>query len=344
MKNLKTIALALGLISMTAFSSCSKDNFDTPEVEVPVVAAGKGTKAEPFNVPAALTNSGKLGFVKGYIVGSVNSGTVKDTKFVGPFTNDANIAIAASAKETDYTKCMIVKLPVSEIKAVINLKSVPDNLGKEVLLYGTIEPSYSAVGITGTSYCVFADKAYGVDPDAPVSNVKEIPAGSITATAFGNVVNFTAETVLGNGLKNWFESVYNSDKFLKVSAYEGSATKDSEHWLISSSIDLTGKTAITFSFDHAINNIKIADPTAAATACKQFCKVFVSENYTKDVKSATWSEIAVPKYPAGNSYEFLNSTDINLATYAGKKIRIAFKYTNTVTTACTWEVKNFVVK
>ena len=48
--------------------------------------------------------------------------------------------------------------------------------------------------------------------------------------------------------------------------------------------------------------------------------------------------------PASFSWNFYDGTEIDLAQFAGKKVKIGFRYTSTAECAGTWEVDHVVVK
>ena len=48
-------------------------------------------------------------------------------------------------------------------------------------------------------------------------------------------------------------------------------------------------------------------------------------------------------YMTGSDWNFVNSGEINLSSYVGKKIQFGFKYISTTTDAPTWEVKNILI-
>ena len=48
-------------------------------------------------------------------------------------------------------------------------------------------------------------------------------------------------------------------------------------------------------------------------------------------------------WPTGDNWTFVESGDISLNEFAGKKIRVAFRYTSTSTIASTWEIKKMTV-
>ena len=56
-----------------------------------------------------------------------------------------------------------------------------------------------------------------------------------------------------------------------------------------------------------------------------------------------WVSFEIPNYMTGQDWDFVNSGEINLSSYVGKKIQFGFKYTSTTTDAPTWEVKNIMI-
>jgi hypothetical protein len=84
-----------------------------------------------------------VGFVKGYIVGSVKSGVTNitsadDIHFAAPFTSATNVLIADTSIETNYMNCVIVNLPAgSSLRTEVNLLDNPENLGKWLNVKGT---------------------------------------------------------------------------------------------------------------------------------------------------------------------------------------------------------------
>ena len=89
----------------------------------------------------------------------------------------------------------------------------------------------------------------------------------------------------------------------------------------------------TLTFEQAVN---YASPTGALS-------VMISTDYTGDVASANWTELNMSAWPAGSDWTFITSTT-DLTQFVGQTVNIAFKYTSTANTSCTWEVKNVVVE
>ena len=149
----------------------SDQGADTDPVEV----TGDGTRTNPYTATDIISlNNTKTGnyWVKAYIVGQVPGKAISAAEFAAPFTPSTdtttfgtNIIIAASVTETDYTKCVPVQLPAGVIRNALNLPENPDNLGKEVLLYGSLEKYFGQAGAKSISYAEFEGNKIGVDPD-----------------------------------------------------------------------------------------------------------------------------------------------------------------------------------
>ena len=160
-------------------------------------------------------------------------------------------------------------------------------------------------------------------PELPTEAVK-IPYSEPFATTQGY---FTINNVvLGEGLTYvWiFDSQYSC---MKASAYKGGAVP-SESWLISPEITLAGATAPAVSFEHCHK--------FAGTPSNELT-LWISED-----KGTNWAQLTIPVYGSNNDYTFVANT-IDLTSYVGKNVQIAFKYVATASHAGTWEVRNFKV-
>lgn len=293
----------------------------TPETK------GNGTEEDPYNVASAINNQGNKAFVEGYIVGVYNFD--KAEKFIfGTDEIDSNILIA---DETGTPAVyMAVQLPAGEVRDGLNIKDHADNLGKKVVVYGSLEKYCGIEGVKNVTYAVLDGKEYG-KKDADMSDAI-FGETLLTQASFDK---FTAISVKGD--QKWaFDEKYGA----KMSGYDNdkSASVENEDWLITPAIDLTGKTDVKLSFDHAYGpNIVGVD--------KGYYTVWVSNNYTEgDPSAAAWTEIkgmanGTTKWEYVNSGE-LTIPEANLAAGA----RIAFKYLCTDSESATWEIKNVIVK
>lgn len=129
----------------------------------------------------------------------------------------------------------------------------------------------------------------------------------------------------------WKHDDYQNPGYMKASAYKNNTSYASDSWLISKEIDLTSSSSATLTFDHAINK---GDVT--------YVKTNHIVSISKD-NGTTWTALNDFVYPAGTDWNFVSSGNINLSTYVGSKIRIAFQYKSLDGVSDTWEVKNVKV-
>lgn len=112
--------------------------------------------------------------------------------------------------------------------------------------------------------------------------------------------------------------------YMKASAFINKAAKASESWLISPEVDLSTATSATLTFMHIINHA--GDMQTQQTL------------WVTETSAENWQQVTIPNYPAGNNWTEVSSGNIDLSTYAGKKIKFAFKYVSTTEAAATWEI------
>lgn len=168
-----------------------------------------------------------------------------------------------------------------------------------------------------------------VDPGNPDTPADGTLFSESFATGQGD---FTIDNVLmGEGLSYvWnFDANYSC---MKASAFT-SAAHDADSYLISPVIDLAGTTAPVLTFDHAVNKFASVDAAKAQITLN-----------VREEGATGWTPVAIPEYGSNSSWSFFNAGEIPLASFAGKKIRIAFRYTSTTAGGGTWEVKNVTVK
>ena len=120
----------------------------------PTPSTGAGSESEPYSVSDVLSGkaSGTSVWVDGYIVGWVDGKTLSDgAKFNADATVATNILLAASADETDLSKCIPVQLPSGTVRNALNLQNNPGNYKKKVALKGSIEKYFGASGVKSVS-------------------------------------------------------------------------------------------------------------------------------------------------------------------------------------------------
>lgn len=125
------------------FGEAAEGNNETP-------SAAEGTQENPYSVATAIaTQDGSAAYVQGYIVGFVTSGP-NVTSDPANFSGDTNLAIAASADETDLANMILVQLQ-NDARTDLGLSSNPDNLGREVILTGSLSAYFGAPGLRGVT-------------------------------------------------------------------------------------------------------------------------------------------------------------------------------------------------
>ena len=98
-----------------------------------------------------MNQNGGYAWGKAYIVGYIPTGdntssTISDIVFGTEGAGTTNIVIATSGDSKDINNCMAVQLPSGNVRNALNLQAHPENLGKEVMLYGTWRSTSAAPG------------------------------------------------------------------------------------------------------------------------------------------------------------------------------------------------------
>ncbi|BAK17753.1 predicted extracellular nuclease [Solibacillus silvestris StLB046] len=120
--------------------------------------------------------------VEGYIVGFAKS----ETSYVIEAETDTNIAIADTPGESDVKKMLYIQLPNSpaSIRTEFGLKTNPSNLGKKVVITGSLEKYFgNHAGLKSPTFIQFVGNDTS-DPEEPtqVATVKASPtAGEVYA-------------------------------------------------------------------------------------------------------------------------------------------------------------------
>lgn len=118
------------------------DNPDKPDVD-------KGTHDSPYSVAEAIAhnNPGKSAWVEGYIVGWAD-GSASAAVFNAAAQTSGNILLAASTTETSAANCLVVNLPKGQLRNALNLMDNPANLGKKIMVQGTLSSYLGGHGLT----------------------------------------------------------------------------------------------------------------------------------------------------------------------------------------------------
>lgn len=297
---------------------------------------GSGTADDPYNVAAgiSLQSEQPTAWVQGYIVGAVRNGlsTVTsndDVIWSIPVDSYTNVVIADDASCREISQCIIVNLPSGKpLRTQVNLYDNPGNYGKLLAVLGKLRTYFGQAGLRDSG---------GTEADFVLEGGTPTPPPGPGTTIFSETFEtgqgaFTIyDLVLPEGL-TYVWSHAPSYKCMKASAYVSQAYA-AESWLVSPIISLDSVASATLKFEQAVN---YASPQGALS-------MMISTNFSGDVNAATWTELSLDQWPAGNNWTFVTST-ADLSSYVGRGVTIAFKYLSSTSASATWEVKNFVVE
>ncbi|MCH5245387.1 MAG: hypothetical protein J1E84_02905 [Muribaculaceae bacterium] len=169
-----TLALQLGSWGVaTKNGGPSEFRIDGVEVSGGTIPDGDGTKTNPYNVTQVMemNNPGTVAYVQGYIVGWVEGASIAEGAHFGvPSTSASNLLIAMTSDETNYTRCVAVQLVSgTAVRAAVNLMDHPENLGKKLVIQGSLEKYFGVCGVKSTTDDYTLDGAGTTPPDTPVT-------------------------------------------------------------------------------------------------------------------------------------------------------------------------------
>ena len=114
-------------------------------------------------------------------------------------------------------------------------------------------------------------------------------------------------------------------------AYANNTNYESQSWFVSPSIDLSQVQAAHLCFSHAGKYFSDIKKDVTLWVLQEESKA------AEDVEAFT-TQLSIPVYPV--DFTFVESGDIDLSSYAGSSIRLAFKYKSSTSKAGTYEVQN----
>ena len=147
-----------------------------------------------------------------------------------------------------------------------------------------------------------------------------------------NATNWTAVSVTGAQVWATSNQGTGSNYYAVMNGYANSTNNANEDWLISKEIDMNGYSQINLTFD--------SDVRYNGTALK----AFVTDNYSGNPSTTTWTELSATFDTNSGAFGFVSSGDVSLNGFAGKKVRVAFKYVSTASASNTWEIDNIKIK
>ena len=154
---------------------------------------------------------------------------------------------------------------------------------------------------------------------------------TIFSDAFASLSNWTAVNV--SGTQVWATTTFGNPAPSAIMDGKGSANED---WLVSKKITIPSTyKEIFFSFETDGRN------------AGSLLEVYITDNYTGSVSTTSWTKTnPALDTDLANFAGFVNSGKVDVSSFKGKDIVVAFKYTSTSTSvpSTTWEVDNFAVK
>ncbi|MDE6542001.1 MAG: choice-of-anchor J domain-containing protein, partial [Muribaculaceae bacterium] len=303
------------------------------------IPAGDGQQATPFNPAQVIaanptsTSSAPEGYssvwVKGYIVGSMPAdGTYIDKTIFGAAAElKTNIVLAPTADCSDASKCIGIQLPNNDIRAKLNLMDNPANLGKAVSVLGDVMKYCGGPGVKNVTNYVL-EGVVTPDPDP------------VTATLYsetwqdGSLGKFTVENKIESAWSGWYAKTNSTPYCAMANSYTNGSNVAAESWLISPTIGLQGCSNISMS-------VKQGFGFYFPTAQDEYFTVLVQ------VEGGEWTPLTLTNYPTkgnGNWSSSFAENTFDFNAYAGKTIRVAFRYINDGATSRAWELQDFAIK
>jgi len=271
-----------------------------------------------------------------YITFTANDAIVSGNAYIDLTAVNANneSTLALTFNETGENEYDYVK--VNEEVPVVTSKSEATSPIYMVVAPGT----YSGTITIGTDVATytfnFTDKVLGRNVIKHfymnlnnATRVEEVVVVEKTPKYTESFVNGMGDFSISGDTQYWsFDASYGA----KVTSFVSSTNNAAETWLISPVLDLTGVDDAQISFDQCINKYF----GTVAEEATLWVKEASDEDFT------TQLTITYPSISGTATFSSFETQTVNLKNYAGKKIKVAFKYVGKTTAAGTWEIKNFV--
>lgn len=120
-----------------------------------------GSKERPYSIAEAVkaenADSAPIGWVEGYIVGTVAPEVEEITsasqiEWGADATLASSVVIGATPTTRDLNECLVIPLPQNSVmRAYVALANHPENLGKKLMVTGRLEKYMGTYGVTGNN-------------------------------------------------------------------------------------------------------------------------------------------------------------------------------------------------
>lgn len=336
MKTKSFISLLCLTLGVFLFQACNDvpAPYDIPGKGDANSIYGTGSKESPYTIKgAALNQNGGYAWVKAYIVGYIPTGdntssTISDIVFGTEGAGTTNIVIATSADSKDINNCMAVQLPSGDVRNALNLQAHPENLGKEVMLYGTMEKYFGSAGVKTVTAAILDGQEIG---DMPEESGEAI----FSADFSQSLGDFTS--ISTSGTLEWYND-YSSAMITGYKDFNGDGEKENQAgvtYFISPSFTIGNTSAVHIAINMAIN-FERGDLNSNNS-------IFISKDYTGNINSATWTQLTYDTDGLNSDFTFKNK-EINIPSeFIGNNVVVALRHTCTEEFSSTWEVKSIKV-
>jgi len=144
--------------------------------------------------------------------------------------------------------------------------------------------------------------------------------------------NWTKFSVTGNQVWVLDTQYGNPGKCAKMTGFEFSTSNVNDDWLISPEIDLS-----------SVENAQLTFETASKFSGNPL-EVKISSDYNGgDPNTATWTDLSAILDIDTGFYIWTNSGNIDISSFTGGNVHLAFRYTSTSSASVTWEVDNITI-
>lgn len=190
---------------------------------------------------------------------------------------------------------------------------------------------YAILSIFNDTYQLWITNRLGADLDGLRCDGSAPPVTIFSEDFSGGIANWTPVSVTGSQV--WTTTTFgNPGPSAIMNGFAGSSNVN-EDWLVSKPIALTGYNTYSLSFE--TDGRYTGNPL----------EVYVTDNYTGNTATTNWTKLnATIDTDLTKFSPFVSSGSIDVSSFSGKNLVIAFKYTSTATNSTTWELDNIKIK
>lgn len=188
---------------------------------------------------------------------------------------------------------------------------------------------YAVLTKNNADYELWITNQLGADLDGNRCDGTLPVFANIFRDGFTNLSNWTAVSITGTQV--WATTTFGNPA---PSAIMNGNRLANEDWLISKKITIPSEyTEVFFSFE------------TDARFTGNPIEVYVTDNYTGNVTTTTWTKKTANLDTDLNAFAgFVSSGKVDVTSFKGKDLVVAFKYTSVDGASTTWEIDNFSVK